>query len=140
MGDFNFPDILWDSSSHVDYRISVFINCFLDYFLTQVVNEPIWNTALLDLILTNNKSLVDEVWVEENLGISGHKNNIIRFNMSVTFWPKLQINQERTFDFQNGDFTKFAWGGWLYNLLSPCVFFQSLYFVMFLIFFLVINI
>src|SRR5678815_1563134 len=81
MGDFNFPGIHWDSLSNMDRSSSAFINCILDNFLTQMVQEPTRYDALLDLILTNDESMVDEVRVEENLGLSDH--NIIRFNMNV---------------------------------------------------------
>ena len=105
MGDFNFPDIQWESMSNMDCRSSVFINCLLDNFLTQVVQEPTRHTALLDLILTNDESIVDDIKVEENLGVSDH--NIIRFNMNVVSSPKLPVNKEKILDFRNGDFTKF---------------------------------
>ena len=105
MGDFNFPNIQWDSLSNMDGRSLVFINCLLDNFLSQVVHEPTRHTALLDLILTNDDDIVDEVSVEENLGISDH--NIIRFNMNVVSGPKLRANKEKILDFKNGDFTKF---------------------------------
>ena len=40
MGDFNFPGIQWDSLSNTDHSSSVFINCILDNFLSQMVQEP----------------------------------------------------------------------------------------------------
>ena len=105
MGDFNFPDIQWDSLSNTDDRSSVFLNCILENFLSQVVHEPTRHAALLDLLLTNEESIVDEVRVEENLGGSDH--NIIRFSMNVIAEPKLQNNNVKVLDFRNGDFTKF---------------------------------
>lgn len=105
MGDFNFPNIHWDSLSNIDHRSSVFVNCILDNFLSQVVHEPTRDAALLDLILTSEESLVEEVRVDENLADSDH--NIIRFSLKVVSEPKLQINNEKVLDFRNGSFTKF---------------------------------
>ena len=73
MGDFNFPDIKWDSFSFTDERSSIFVNCILENFLNQVVHEPTRHAALLDLLLTNEENLVDEVRVEENLGFRDRK-------------------------------------------------------------------
>ena len=105
MGDFNFPNIHWDSLSNIDHRSSVFVNCILDNFLSQVVHEPTRDAALLDLILTSEESLVEEVRVDENLADSDH--NIIRFSLKVVSEPKLQINNEKVLDFRNGNFTMF---------------------------------
>ena len=55
MGDFNFPGIQWDSLSNMDHSSSVFINCILDNFLSEMVHEPTRYDALLDLILTNDE-------------------------------------------------------------------------------------
>ena len=106
MGDFNFPDIQWDSLSDKDDRSSVFLNYILENFLSQVVHEPTRSSALLDLLLTNEESIVDEVKVEENLGFSDH--NIIRFNMNVISEPKLQKNNVKVLDFRNGDLLNFG--------------------------------
>lgn len=105
MGDFNFPDIHWDPLCNTDHRSSVFVNCILDNFLSQMVHEPTRHAALLDLILTNEESLVDEVKVDENLGVSDH--NIIRFNLNVLSEPRLQTNNVKVLDFRSGNFNNF---------------------------------
>lgn len=63
----------------MDHKRSVFINCILNYFLSQVVLEPTSHTLLLKLVLTNGESIIDEVRVEKNLGANDY--NIIRFNL-----------------------------------------------------------
>lgn len=54
MRNYNFSDIKWGYLSNVNYLSSVFINCLLENFLSQVVHEPSGHTALY-LILTNSE-------------------------------------------------------------------------------------
>ena len=46
MGDFNFPDIQWDLLSDLNCRSSVFMNCILDNFLSQMVCKPTRDSAV----------------------------------------------------------------------------------------------
>ena len=74
MGDFNHPDIRWNSldsskSLLVQSAKSLLVqNCFL----TQHVLEPTRGDNVLDLILSSNKELVDNVTIVEPLGTSDH--------------------------------------------------------------------
>lgn len=49
--------------------------------------------VLLELFLTNGESIMDELRVEEILGICDHK----FFYMNVKSGPKLQVNKENRF-------------------------------------------
>ena len=71
MGDFNHPDIRWNSldSSNESAKFLLLVqNCFLP----QHVLEPTRGDNVLDLILSSNKELVDNVTVVEPLGTSDH--------------------------------------------------------------------
>ena len=65
------PDIRWnslDSSNESAKCLLLVQNCFL----TQHVLEPTRGDNVLDLILSSNKELVDNVTVVELLGTSDH--------------------------------------------------------------------
>jgi len=105
MGDFNSPDIEWNILSSIINRSSVFVNCILCNFLSQMVQELTRHAALLDLILTNDENTVNDIEVRETLGASGHY--IIRFNWNMRSGPKLQVNREKISDLRNRDLSKF---------------------------------
>ena len=80
MGDFNHPDIGWislDSSNESAKFLLLVQNCFL----TQHVLKPTRGDNVLDLILSSNKELVDNVTVVEPLETSDHSQ--IHFNLTV---------------------------------------------------------
>ena len=91
MGDFNHPDIRWNSlySSNESAKFLLLVqNCFL----TQHVLEPTRGDNVLDLILSSNKELVDNVTVVEPLGTSDHSQIHFKvvLRLSTTFAPVLQ--------------------------------------------------
>ncbi|XP_076039000.1 uncharacterized protein LOC143024116 [Oratosquilla oratoria] len=80
LGDFNLPNISWSSytteSSHMDYN-SQFIEKVRDCFFTQHIlditrirGDNTGNT--LDLIFTNDETIIGEISVESPLGKSDH--------------------------------------------------------------------
>nr|XP_048691935.1 uncharacterized protein LOC125630279 [Caretta caretta] len=73
MGDFNHPDICWESNTAVHRQSRKFLESVGDNFLVQMLKEPIRGRALLDLLLTNREELVGEAKVDGNLGGSDHK-------------------------------------------------------------------
>ncbi|CAM5095768.1 unnamed protein product [Natator depressus] len=73
MGDFNHPDICWESNTAVHRQCRKFLENVGDNFLVQVLEEPTRGRALLDLLLTNQEELVGEAKVEGNLGGSDHE-------------------------------------------------------------------
>ena len=72
MGDFNCPNICWQSNSAKNIRSSKFLTCLADNFMVQKVEEATRGSAILDLILTNRDNLVNEVEVVGSLGGSDH--------------------------------------------------------------------
>ena len=73
MGDFNFPHIDWVSID-CDKDSESFLDLVQDCFLTQHVHVPTRLTNILDLVLTSEPGMIEEVQVQvkEHLSTSDH--------------------------------------------------------------------
>jgi hypothetical protein len=71
VGDFNCPEIDWKQMSSPSAS-QFLIDCTLDNFLTQLVCEPTRGDHILDLVFTNDVSLVSSVAVKESFPGSDH--------------------------------------------------------------------
>ncbi|CAM4502766.1 unnamed protein product [Lepidochelys kempii] len=100
MGDFNFPDICWESNTAVHRQSRKFLESVGDNFLAQVLKEPTRGGAFLDLLLTNRVELVGEAKVDGNLGGSDHE--LVEFRI-LTQGRKVS-SRIRTLDFRKADF------------------------------------
>jgi hypothetical protein len=80
MGDFNFPELKWAKSETLDDS-HPFIDCVNDNFLFQGVTESTRSNNILDLILTSEENMIENVTVGEPFGSSDHQ--IIRFNFNA---------------------------------------------------------
>ncbi|CAM5076528.1 unnamed protein product [Eretmochelys imbricata] len=100
MGDFNFPDICWESNTAVHRQSKKFLESVGDNFLAQVLEEPNRGGAFLDLLLTNRVELVGEAKVDGNLGGSDHE--LVEFRI-LTQGRKVS-SRIRTLDFRKADF------------------------------------
>ncbi|CAM4612895.1 unnamed protein product [Lepidochelys olivacea] len=100
MGDFNFPDICWESNTAVHRQSRKFLESVGDNFLAQVLEEPTRGGAFLDLLLTNRVELVWEAKVDGNLGGSDHE--LVEFRI-LTQGRKVS-SRIRTLDFRKADF------------------------------------
>ena len=81
MGDFNHNHIQWKSLESAGGDDLQFLLLTQDCFLTQHVLEPTRGGNVLDLILSSQNELVDNVKVHKLLGSSDH--NQINFNIKV---------------------------------------------------------
>jgi len=75
MGDFNYPDIHWETLAATDRAstdVKMFVECLMDNFYTQQVTQPTRGTAVLDLVITSEPDMVDELLVLEGLGSSDY--------------------------------------------------------------------
>ena len=81
MGDFNHGHIQWESLESAGGDDHQFLLLTHDCFLTRHVLEPTRGGNVLDLILSSQNELVDNVKVHELLGSSDH--NQIHFNIKV---------------------------------------------------------
>uniref|UniRef100_A0A803KBH9 Reverse transcriptase domain-containing protein n=1 Tax=Xenopus tropicalis TaxID=8364 RepID=A0A803KBH9_XENTR len=101
MGDFNYPDIDWGNSTARTVNGNKFINLLHDNFMSQVVEEPTRNHAILDLVISNDPERIANVQVVEPLGNSDH--NVISFNV----WCRKQIymGATKTMNFRKANFS-----------------------------------
>ena len=86
MGDFNHGNIQWNTleSTGVDDQQCM---CLIqDNFLTQHVLEPTRGARVLDLVLSSQKELIDNVKIQEPLGRSdyNHLHIIIKIKSDKT--------------------------------------------------------
>ena len=101
MGDFNFPEINWNTlgcpSSCENFR-----DVCLDKFLHQVVSEPTRGKNILDLVLTSHQEIISGVQNSEPLGNSDHL--VVAFQIEDR--RKASRNKREMFNFGKADFTK----------------------------------
>ena len=76
-GDFNYKNINWDEMVSNDKIERKFLNCIMDNYLHQHVQEPTrWRgndqPSLLDLILMNEENMVTNLDVQAPIGNSDH--------------------------------------------------------------------
>ncbi|CAM4377561.1 unnamed protein product [Caretta caretta] len=100
MGDFNHPDICWESNIVVHRQSRKFLETVGDNFLVQVLEEPTRGRALLDLLLTNREELVGEAKVNGNLGGSDHE--MVKFRILTQ--GRKESSRIQTLDFRKADF------------------------------------
>ena len=100
MGDFNHGNIKWNTlqSTGVEYQKCL---CLVqDDFLTQHVLEPTRATRVLDIVLSSQKKLVDNVKIKEPLGNSDH--NQMHFNINIKS-DRTKVKQCRR-NFEKGNY------------------------------------
>ena len=81
MGDFNHGHIQWNSLESTGSEDQQFLFLIQDSFLTQHVLEPTRGENVLDIVLSSQKELVDNVKILEPLSNSDH--NQIHFDINV---------------------------------------------------------
>ena len=81
MGDFNHGHIQWKSVENTGGEDQQFLFLIQDSFLTQHVLEPTSGENVLDIVLSSQKELVNNLKTHEPLGNSDH--NQIHFDINV---------------------------------------------------------
>ena len=120
MGDFNLPDINWSTHSAPQAHLQdKFLDCFISNGLTQFVNEPTRGKNILDLVFSNELSLVQNFRIGDSLGNSDH--NSVWFEITTPTdrpsTPSARLNWSKA------DFTKMIFDLELINwslLFSEC--------------------
>ncbi|CAJ0934560.1 unnamed protein product [Ranitomeya imitator] len=82
MGDFNYPDINWETETCETHKGNRFLLITKKNYLSQLVQNPTRGAALLDLILSNRPDRITNLQVVGHLGNSDH--NIVQFHLSFT--------------------------------------------------------
>ena len=95
MGDFNHGHIQWNSLESTGIEDQQFLFLIQDSFLTQHVLEPTRGENVLDIVLSSQKELVDNVKIFEPLGNSDH--NQIHFDINVKSESKNKKAYNRKF-------------------------------------------
>ena len=81
MGDFNFPDIDWSTSYGSSRSSQNFVDSIENGFLTQHVTDGTCNGAVLDLVITSEPDMIDDVSVLGRFGTSDH--NILQWEIQL---------------------------------------------------------
>ena len=111
VGDFNFSEIDWDtwtSSAGDNHGSSALIDCLQDNYLHQLIDFDTryrigQRPSLLDLVITNDDSLIEEVKWSSPLGKSDHVN--IFFTMDC-FLPDNKRDDKERFLYNKGEYEK----------------------------------
>ena len=128
-GDFNLPDINWDTLSATSTPSSAFCDFIFDNLLTQLVDLPTHVKGnILDLVLSNSDELVT------NLTISSNNNWISSDHFVITFQLAQQLFQTpSTIPIYVYDFPKANYGAiqsYLFDFeYSPCLQSQDVEFI-----------
>lgn len=108
MGDFNYPEITWEPlrlPNSVAHPAFQFVECLRDCFFYQHVQEPTHERGadkpnVLDLIITNEENMVQNINYEAPLGKSHH--NILIFDYHCYTNP--QEKKTPKFIYHKGDY------------------------------------
>ena len=102
MGDFNLPVQKWGEpiNSHTGHDLYANLQ---ESALTQLVHFPTRGNNILDLVLTTNDDLVDNLTVDDEFSNSDHR--AITFNLGFKS-KKSNVSNEKIPDFRRGNFQK----------------------------------
>jgi len=100
MGDFNYPDIDWSSGQSGSLCSQQFVSGIEDGFLTQHVHGPTRGNACLDLVITKDPDIVEDITVLDTFHNSDH--NIILWN--TIFEAGAAQADRQTFDYNKADY------------------------------------
>ena len=91
IGDFNLPKI--DYNQHLAYNppAQMLLDFMDDNILTQSVDNPTYDTNLLDLILVSDPNLVNKIEVKSALGNSDH--STIHFKAAISISKPIPNNK-----------------------------------------------
>ena len=111
MGDFNYPDIDWDTNTSSRHG-KRFLDTINDNFLIQNVNIPTRGDNILDLILTSDRGMIDNVRSIGKLGAADH--DMLLFNARFNITVKNSTYQIPNFskanwDAINSELSKISW-------------------------------
>ena len=95
MGDFHHGHIQWKSLESTGGEDRQFLFLIQESFLTQHVLEPTRGENVLDIVLSSQKELVDNVKIHGPLGNSDH--NQIHFDINVKSESKNKKTYRRNF-------------------------------------------
>ena len=103
-GDFNYPDINWDtveSVKHSEHTSQKFIDAVMDLFLHQHVTQPTryrheQNPSTLDIVLTSEENMINHINYLPGLGLSDHVCIFFELNVYIAKLNNLNLNFANT--------------------------------------------
>jgi len=99
MGDFNYPEINWDTLE-AGIKSEQFFQTIQDTFLFQHVMEPTRNNNILDLIFSSELDMIEDLEIGCPVANSDH--NILRWNLAYNS-NEFKFKRD-VFDYNKGDF------------------------------------
>ena len=108
LGDFNLPDIDWDSNvftpcGRYPSPIKAMMEIALDFNLQQVVLKPTRDNSILDLCFTNSPAFVDSIEIKP--GISDH--DVVVVTASIR--PKIvKLPKRKVYLYNRADFNSIS--------------------------------
>ena len=101
VGDFNFPKIDWTNcNSQIDLD-NVFLTMVEENALQQLVFEPTRGDNILDLLLTSNTDLIEDLYVDEPFSNSDH----MSLNFNIKFLaPRVCYEPRKVYLYSKGDY------------------------------------
>lgn len=107
LGDFNLPDINWQTMQHEFLSSETLFDAMLSFNLNQVIMEPtrvqVERSNILDVVFLSDHFPSDKHRVEILDGISDHK--LIECSASICAKKSHCLSQKNVPDFQNADDT-----------------------------------
>lgn len=106
IGDFNYPNVNWtDGSGFSCVGVeTAFTNIIAEYNYIQLVQSPTRGNNIIDLVLTTNEHLIDNIEVTSDDCISLHSDhNALIFNLCLYREPKQSVNRV-VYNYARGDF------------------------------------
>ena len=106
-GDFNYPNMDWNCEQNNNGPEKVFIECLNDLFLTQHISAPTRvregeKKNILDLCITNDSDLINNIQHTDPLGKSDHEVLIISLNILTN--PRGKNSNTSRYNFNKTNF------------------------------------
>ena len=108
IGDFNFPEIDWTlQTSEGSCQEKLFLESFRNCFLHQHVMKPTHYRALqraniLDLVMTSEESMIDEILYEDPIGKSDHL--CLNWSFKCYAENKIQSTKVTKYSYEKGEY------------------------------------
>lgn len=103
LGDFNYSNVDWELLHARDDISQSFLDCIQENFLEQVVHECTRGTRCLDLVLTNQSNIVNNMHVLAPLGNSDHNSLCFELNLNM----QIASNNKHKYNYNKGNYNKF---------------------------------
>ena len=99
VGDFNYPHIDWENMEYSEDN-DEFVELLQDNFLVQHVDAPTRGDNILDLVLSNEVSMVEDLKILEHFSTSDH--NMVEFQLVLKTCVSNVVIYK--YDFRRGDY------------------------------------